>query len=31
MDAGFAVTARVREVRPDPRQLEIRLDVFLAV
>jgi HIRAN domain len=31
MDAGFAVTARVREVRPDPRQPEIRLDVFLAV
>jgi HIRAN domain len=31
MDAGFAVTARVREVRPDARQPDIRLDVFLAV
>ena len=31
MDTGFELAARVREVRPDARQPDIRLDVFLAV
>jgi hypothetical protein len=31
MDAGFWVSARVREVVPDRRQPDIRLEIFLSV